>query len=779
MTQYPGAIDGYAQIRLARDGIDEIIAGDHNDLRSAVLALEQTLGVNPHGAYGTVVARLNDYGSRINVNETNFDEHVNGVAFRHNDNHIDTAPKVAVFNGLVGPTLDIQLEELLLLFDYPGSFSTFADGAGLGVQNFRITPDDIVEQLGSPGGYEKIGTGLVPGIPLSLPAGAVRDHVSTLLASQNAASASDIFSPTGGIGGGIFPSLDERIEAGDHHARTVISCTDGVTTEGGMYNGMDALERALLDVAATGGTILVRGGEYHITVPHILPRPVKIIGVEQRPTVVNEVGTFMLTFEHDAYGSTIQNIEIINFGAGAYQAFVSDCDDFLVKQCEIEGTIYLQSGRRPRVEQTRVTPVGVDCISTGPGCILAEISQCELAPVGEVTLLNHNGFGCVVSNTFFIDGYGAQAIIGAGGTSGLKIHDCAVRCEPYKANTPVIDFGGDRTEVNGLYMYTYGPGIISTSFIRSEADILKIQNLRINMNENVLGHSDSSNNPISLSCADLVIDGFFMYGGWIPMTIRDGFTLSTDHPVIQLSGRPAADPTYTMSEGRVKLINAMISSPTDGGAPAGNMTIVILGDSGQGGLEPATPFGIMELENVTIQGFSSTNWNLGDSKYMVGNVQEGSLIQGCTFTGGNWDAVIALSDSHRTRVQNNYFKFTGVGAIGSAVLVAPSLAPVVEHVQISDNNILINDLNSLAPTVATIFAFGANGATINSNVIVDVSGGGTGPMVSLTACDYSTVLSNVLDARIGFPSFVDAAPGPIGNLYTHGVLGPLDLNKWT
>lgn len=779
MTKYPGAIDGYSQIRLARDGIDEIIAGDHNDLRGAVLALEQTLGVNPHGAYGTVVARLNDYGSRINTNETKFNKHVTGVSFRHTDTHIDTAAKAGTFNALAGVTADVQLQELLELFDYPGSGSTFADGAGLGVQNFRSIPDDIVTQLGSTDGYLKIGAGLIPGTPLSLPAGAVMDHISILLGSQNTASSSTIFSPSGGISGGMFPSLDERIEANDNHSRTILSCTDGIISEGGMYNGVDALEKAFLDVAGIGGTILVRGGEYHITVPHIFDKPVRIIGVEERPVVVNKVAGWMLTFEHDAYGSRVQNIEVINLGVGTYQAFISDCDDFLVKQCEVEGTIYLQSGHRPRIEQTRVTPVGAGCINTGPSCMLAEISQCELSPTGEgITLFNHNGDSCMVENTFFVDGYGSQAITSAASSVGLKIYNCVVRCEPYKPNTPVINFGGDRTEVNGLYMYTWESGQIRTNFIRSEIDILKIKNLRINMNENLLNYA-SSDNPIMISAADAIIDGFFMYGGIIPMDVRDGYLLSTDDPVIQLSGKAAVDPTYNISEGRVKLMNAMISSPTDGLAPAGNMNLVIIGDKGQGNLEPATLFGITELENVTIQGFSSTNWNPGDLKFMLANIQEGSLIHGCSFIGGNWNAVIALLDSDRTRVQDNYFKFMGVGAIGSAVWVATSIFPSVEHVQINDNNILVNDLNSLTPVVGTIFVSGAKGATINSNDIADVSAGGTGPMISLTGCDYSTVVSNVLDSGTGVLPFLDAAPGPTGNLYTHAVLGPFDLNRWT
>lgn len=55
---YPNAIDGYQQIRIARDRVDEIVASDHNSERSAIIKIEQTLGIRPQSIYGTVNARL-------------------------------------------------------------------------------------------------------------------------------------------------------------------------------------------------------------------------------------------------------------------------------------------------------------------------------------------------------------------------------------------------------------------------------------------------------------------------------------------------------------------------------------------------------------------------------------------------------------------------------------------------------------------------------------------------------------------------------------------------
>ena len=57
-TIYPSGIDGYVQLPLVVDGVDEIRADDINRVRNAVVAVESELGINPSGTFGTVKARL-------------------------------------------------------------------------------------------------------------------------------------------------------------------------------------------------------------------------------------------------------------------------------------------------------------------------------------------------------------------------------------------------------------------------------------------------------------------------------------------------------------------------------------------------------------------------------------------------------------------------------------------------------------------------------------------------------------------------------------------------
>jgi parallel beta-helix repeat protein len=129
VSKYPNAIDGYSDIRVVRDSVEEVLARDHNDNRSAVVAIEQTLGIQPQGLYGTVVARLDQ-------SDTDFGDHIDGTAHRHITNHID----------------------------YPGSSpKTFADGYAMVPSRLGSTLNEFVARLGAftPAGAtggDKIGT---------------------------------------------------------------------------------------------------------------------------------------------------------------------------------------------------------------------------------------------------------------------------------------------------------------------------------------------------------------------------------------------------------------------------------------------------------------------------------------------------------------------------------------------------------------------------------------------------------------------------------------------
>lgn len=105
-TLYPSRIDGYGQIRVVRDNIGEIIARDHNDLRSALVSIEKILGTSPQGSSASVVARLDDINTLIQ-------NHSEGSSPRHNDLHIFSWDKTGTYNEVAQGTTNSQIQQLL------------------------------------------------------------------------------------------------------------------------------------------------------------------------------------------------------------------------------------------------------------------------------------------------------------------------------------------------------------------------------------------------------------------------------------------------------------------------------------------------------------------------------------------------------------------------------------------------------------------------------------------------------------------------------------------
>lgn len=187
-TNYPNSVDGISQIRIASEGITEVLGSDHNDLRSAILAIEQTLGINPQGVFGTVVARLNDAYSNI-------ESHVAGTPPRHEDTVIQSVARTgttptsagsqpySLSSGTVGSQIIQLLTDLNDVAMYSGSgATTFADGTALPLASIRTTITSIIGQLGgSTAGTTKISGATITGSTYTVSAGTLRSQLISLL----------------------------------------------------------------------------------------------------------------------------------------------------------------------------------------------------------------------------------------------------------------------------------------------------------------------------------------------------------------------------------------------------------------------------------------------------------------------------------------------------------------------------------------------------------------------------------------------------------------------
>lgn len=66
-TQYPGAIDTSVTLPLVYDLISPVLADDHNRLRNAIVAIQNELGTNPSGTYGTLKDRNDALDTLLNT----------------------------------------------------------------------------------------------------------------------------------------------------------------------------------------------------------------------------------------------------------------------------------------------------------------------------------------------------------------------------------------------------------------------------------------------------------------------------------------------------------------------------------------------------------------------------------------------------------------------------------------------------------------------------------------------------------------------------------------
>lgn len=159
-AKYPDSID---EVQEKTNNLSEVLAEDHNNLRDAVIAIKEELGLNPSGPFGTVMARLDDAYNNIEY-------HVHGNPPRHMDSVIMSPERTgALPTSLDTPPFDLsagtladQISSLLnyihdtLMYGGSGS-TTFADGTSLSLSLVRNAITEIINQLGGTDGSDKIG----------------------------------------------------------------------------------------------------------------------------------------------------------------------------------------------------------------------------------------------------------------------------------------------------------------------------------------------------------------------------------------------------------------------------------------------------------------------------------------------------------------------------------------------------------------------------------------------------------------------------------------------
>ena len=110
---YPNAIDGYAQIPLAVDGQSPINASGVNRLRSAIINIENAIGVAPflseeYGSFPTVAKRLDGLDAKVSsfVSTTLNDAYLNGTSIETSFGGVGlVGSEYFIFRSLLGETV--------------------------------------------------------------------------------------------------------------------------------------------------------------------------------------------------------------------------------------------------------------------------------------------------------------------------------------------------------------------------------------------------------------------------------------------------------------------------------------------------------------------------------------------------------------------------------------------------------------------------------------------------------------------------------------------------
>lgn len=458
-------------------------------------------------------------------------------------------------------------------------------------------------------------------------------HVDLALDEVEAARSSTVF--------GAQASLDARIEAVDTHARAVVTCTDGTSSTGGLYNGTAALQTAITALGGLdGGTILLRAGTYEITTNLTTIRTLRIIGVESGVIISNRASSgYMLTFSGStAAKSVVQNVSMTN-GVGSSNdmlATVSSADDLRVAQSNIEGRVSLAAARA-RFEQCQLL--------ASTGSVLIVTSSSSDTYVGQSTVqttLSGSRAAYVSSSVTFEDcsftaGNDIQAIATETLSSAhVVMRRCEVTANPFTAGAIVVSLvSGYGHTLDDVVFSLGGTGTISSALLYLGGTEFAARNLRFNLSDQVL---DST--VLACTGAAGVVDGVSVINaGVVPNSTDHSTTLSWDAPYFDVTPTQTADST----PGLITVRNVNISGFSEGTTSA-DTNLVVFGATGSGGGGVAAASnGRIVAENITIdlsglaETLSASAPDIDTAAFA--NIPAGSVFRNCAIELGSTGAL--------------------------------------------------------------------------------------------------------------------------------------------
>jgi len=432
---------------------------------------------------------------------------------------------------------------------------------------------------------------------------------------------------------GAKASLDLRLEAADTHARAVFTCTDGVLSTGGMFNGSSAVQDAILAAAPApqGATILVRTGTYIIDTALNVTYPIRLVGVDATVVVTNNVAAgYMLTLGASSDDSRIENISFQK-GTGTDRLIdlITSHRTRLQNLVITNGSVSLTSGNQIRLQQVNITN---HSSATDEALWVGNVNKCQVDQCRFICT-SPSVSGVYLSSTaqikfsqcHFDSLNDVTALETATGTKHVILDVCWFVCQPFTADKPVAILNLAKGTLKDLVFEVNGASTITTSFLSITGVNYTVDGVMCDLSiGSNLFYFGADNNPLQFITSRLAtVRNVNLIGGTIPTVGNNGFSLSALEPLVRITPTDEAELVFE---------NSVIKEQAYAGVPSGYTELTLLG--GRSTVTDPVGSGIQRVRNVDLSFIDGYSTGSTIFVNLLTALQPGSKVTECHFKWG-------------------------------------------------------------------------------------------------------------------------------------------------
>lgn len=555
-----------------------------------------------------------------------------------------------------------------------------------------------------------------------------------------------------------FDNIDAYINGLSGHVGVFVSVTDGTTSTGGMFNSPNGITQALTALAASGGTVLVRSGNYTVSSAIAINATVRLMAVEPSVNITFTAG-----------------VGAFNVGVGA-------------PYCVFDGLTLITSDNHPVFTSSGAYCRMVRCNSIGGLYTLineSTVDTCNfndggVAFSGAIVILDSGSK--IVNSTLVCTTCGALmaltrcqvlnvTISVATSGSALQlgafshVEDVSITATFGTRSSTIVTLGlGTDQILKNLTVTATDTGTIQACLFDFSAVQAALENILILGNNTTIGTFASS--LVKFIGSNLNIKGFRL------AQFKLGYN-TTNHgyqyPVITAYNNGA------VSGSVVKIDGLVITALSHDAVPSGNMDVALFGDVRASATPNDTGLhvgqGGVHLVDCTFD-VSGKRYNALGTSYVLTALPNNSIIERCTFnlgTNGAWGNIVDNQAGKNTRYLHNKIIASGTNPrMSNAFYIMPYAASVCDNV-ILDGNIIRSRSETITGLAITIGAVALSVvAPIVINNQVQHFNAGAGSSINMNGVG-GVCRSNITSLNITYGA------GAFGMLPAAGALGTENL----